>query len=166
MRRAQGFDEIITALAAGDKTAEHRLVEILRQESNSGAQTSDGLRIVDAWLGGPVRRFLASTTLGSFQSEIDHVWNNMLNRIYLSINDYDRDKSRLRTWIYNLARYEAMDLVRDLTRAINRERLALADLPMDLHEVDVHPLGKLRRTLQYRTDKLQRHFGNVLAVDH
>jgi RNA polymerase sigma-70 factor (ECF subfamily) len=128
--------DFVEAVANKDEAATQRLVEQLKEDQKSGG--SLGLRLVSLAFGARVEEFLASRFAGD-RAAAEEAWNDTLLRIFLRIETFDASRSSFRTWVYNQARYAALDRRRALSRpsGLPFERFASDDVsPLTTHERD------------------------------
>ena len=103
------------------------LVRVLRQESSAQARDSQALEVISLVLRGNIMRYLTRAQQLSAQAA-QEVWNDTLLRIFLRADTYDPARSEFITWVFNQARYAALDHKRRIGRVLEAPSAQVTEL--------------------------------------
>ncbi len=95
-------------MRAGHPLAEKRVLAQLAQDQAAG--TSDGLELLVRTFSGPVTRFIDKRTPAG--TDAADIWHETVTRIWRRWPSFNPRKGKLRTWIFNQAKYAVVDALR------------------------------------------------------
>jgi RNA polymerase sigma factor (sigma-70 family) len=98
--------DFVRALAQKDQAAARRLVAQLKQDRNDGS--SGALSLVSEAFAGRLLSYLRGS-FGGNESLATEVLNETLERVFTRIDAYSAERSAFRTWIFEQAKYAALD---------------------------------------------------------
>jgi RNA polymerase sigma factor (sigma-70 family) len=112
--RVAGLDvdeaTFISKVRAKEAAATRRLVRQLREDGETGS--SLGIRLVSAAFGREVAAFISRITHPD-ETDVESLVLETLQRVYTRIGSYEATRSAFRTWVYEQARYAALDWRRE-----------------------------------------------------
>jgi RNA polymerase sigma factor (sigma-70 family) len=171
---------LIDGLHKADPASEGLLARQLRDDEAAFAARppderaafhSEGLRIVNLAYRGRVTAFLRGI-LGKDEAGIEESWVRLLERVFARISQYDASRSKLRTWIFNQARYAALDYLRE-SRKMSRsegpsesvELASFVEEPLTTHESAALRRAMARLTPTQRTLVWWRYVRGLTPVE-
>jgi RNA polymerase sigma factor (sigma-70 family) len=116
--------QLVDKLRRGDKQATDSVVIQLRDEAADNGD-APGLFVVQLAFREPVTRWLQKKGLAN-EATVADIWNDTLLRVHLNVDAFDATRSSFRTWVFNQARYAALDYGRR-SRRISDEAESLSD---------------------------------------
>ena len=119
--------EFVSRVARQDESLVQLVVSQLLADQASGRSYSEGLVAVDLGWGRAIKRFLGQEFFGTRVELAQIAWNATLLRVFERIGQFDRARSRFSTWLFNQARYSALDEVRRLKREARLVQRAQSD---------------------------------------
>ena len=137
-------EEFRSQCVSGDNDLEKLIVSQIMADQNNGAAHSEGLMALDLAWSLSVKRFLARDLLRNQPDAIDEVWNATLLKIYERISGFDPERSRFKTWVYNHARYAALNECRRLHKE-KRLKKHIESQPTDVVTYPLEPSLLTRR---------------------
>ena len=149
-----GAGEFHARVARRDPALEQLIVSQIIADKTAASRTSDGLIAVDLAWRRAVQGYLVQEFFRSTPDSAEPVWNDTLRRVFDNIDKFDSRLSRFTTWVFNQARYAALDHVRRTKRAERELRSLVAD-PTSVGASESEPLlvgvrerSALRRALR------------------
>jgi RNA polymerase sigma factor (sigma-70 family) len=118
-------DQFLDDLRSGDLSASRRLIRQIKDDRKQGG--SDGLVLLSKAYRARIVAFQARILNGNLDAA-GEAWNDALLDIWNGIENYDPRLSKFRTWVYNLARYQALARKR---RMVRDQRMPLIDPSAD-----------------------------------
>jgi RNA polymerase sigma factor (sigma-70 family) len=101
---------VIDALQKRDPEVVRSLVNQLARDALSGE--THGLFLLSKAFRGKVIGWLARSYFNGDYEHAEEAWNDTLLRVWRRFGSYDARKSEFVTWLFNQARYAALDLLR------------------------------------------------------
>jgi len=151
-----GEDDFIARLQRSDEASERLLVAQIK--TDRATRASDGLVLASKAYRGPVIGLLTKQFAGQLDAATE-VWNDTLERIYDRIDTYEPSRSKFKTWVFNQARYAAMDY-RRRQAGLPRPVADLGDEIEDASSLHAEPLtdreSRALRSALRRLTPLQR----------
>jgi RNA polymerase sigma factor (sigma-70 family) len=112
LKSIQGEEGLVDALRRGEPEAERRVVSLLREELRNGGSNNRGLLLLQEAFRNRVVGWLTHTFFAGDLPTAEEAWNDTLYRVWTRVKQYDESRSRFGTWVWNQARYAALDLRR------------------------------------------------------
>jgi RNA polymerase sigma factor (sigma-70 family) len=106
----------IEALQKGELQSTRRLVAQIKDDVAGGGEDSLGVLLLSKAFRGKVLGWLEHHWFPDDPGMAEEAWNDTLVRVWTRINSYDEGKSAFRTWVWNKARYAALDLRKSASR--------------------------------------------------
>jgi RNA polymerase sigma factor (sigma-70 family) len=102
----------IEAIRRGELEPERALARQIRQDFQSRANHAPGLLLLQKAVRSSIVGWLQHGIFGGDHGMAEEAWNDALYRIWSRIERYDESRSRFLTWVWNQARWAALDLRR------------------------------------------------------
>jgi RNA polymerase sigma factor (sigma-70 family) len=133
---------LVLGLQHGDDRAVAEVVQQIVRDREERRPHSETLLAICGAFRPRIFAFLRKEFFGKDEPTVEEVWNDTLERVYAGVERYDRSKAKFSTWLFNQARYVALDQIRALERYRRFE-----DLPGDVRPVAPHidPLESVLR---------------------
>lgn len=170
----------IGALRRREPDATSLLIKQMRQDRIKDDGSDLGLVLLSKAFRGMILSYLNRHWFQSDPESAQEAWNDTLARVYSQIGAYDPTKSTFLTWVFNQARYAALDIRRALRRnakgmaaqVIVERGAAHEEMESPLSVTETNALQRAWRRLGERERKLLhlryvQGYGNVeIARNH
>jgi RNA polymerase sigma factor (sigma-70 family) len=108
----QGEQAFIGALRRREPEAERQVVRQLREDLRNGGGQARGLSLLQHAFRSAIVGWLQHKWFKGDVRTAEEAWNDTLYRVWTRLEQYDENRSRFPTWVWNQARYAALDLLR------------------------------------------------------
>lgn len=147
--------EFLDRLRSSDASAVRLLIRQLQNDRRTSG--SAGLALISRAYSTKLTTFLRRLfrALDDPSSHAEEALNDTLVRVFSRFDQYDPERAKFRTWVFQQARYAGLDILRSASRLVG------AELPDAAAEYEVMPLAErerraLRRAFRALTATQQR----------
>lgn len=106
------LNEVARLIRKNDDATLQRLVAVLVEEAEAGDEDSQGLLALAKAEYGSLQGWFRSKWFHQDEPLVQEAWNETLFRVFTRITSYVSDGRPFMSWVYNQARFAALDILR------------------------------------------------------